>query len=82
MIAGLSKAVTLYLAPVLGLTAVLLSLFAFLAPTLLLHDQVALLTVTPSTVLTQPGPSKAIDGPSVFFGVLGMVQLNRFKLKS
>jgi len=71
MIAGLSKAVTLYLAPVLALTSLFLSLFAFLAPTLLLNDQVALLTVTPSTALRQPGPSKDIDGPSIFLGVLG-----------
>ncbi|EAU93013.1 hypothetical protein CC1G_06733 [Coprinopsis cinerea okayama7 len=71
MIAGFSKATTLYLAPVLALTATILSLFAFLAPTLLLHDRVALLTVTPSTTLSQPGPSKSIDGPSVFIGILG-----------
>ncbi|CAA7266468.1 unnamed protein product [Cyclocybe aegerita] len=71
MIAGLSKAVILYLAPLLSLTAILLSLFALLAPTMLLHDQVALLTVLPSTTLVQPGPSQAVDGPSVFMGVLG-----------
>ncbi|KDR85025.1 hypothetical protein GALMADRAFT_233596 [Galerina marginata CBS 339.88] len=71
MIAGLSKAVTLYLAPLLALTAIILSLFAFVAPTLLLHDQVSLLMVVPSTALLQPGSSKGIDGPSVFLGVLG-----------
>ena len=71
MIAGLSKAVTLYLAPLLGLTALILSLLAFLAPTLMLNDQVALLMILPSTALSQPGPSKGIDGPSVFMGVLG-----------
>jgi hypothetical protein len=71
MIAGLSKAVTLYLSPVLCLTAVLLSLFAFLAPAAMLHDQVALLTVTPSLQLVQAGPQKDIDGPSVFLGALG-----------
>jgi len=72
MIAGLSKAVTLYLAPVLALTAILLTLFALLAPTLLLNDQVALLTVTPSTALLQPRSSNStIDGPSIFLGVLG-----------
>ena len=75
MIAGLSKAVTLYLAPLLSLTAILLSLFAFLAPTLLLHDRVALLTVTPSVSLTQPGSSQSVDGPSVFLGVLGISTL-------
>ncbi|TFK19189.1 hypothetical protein FA15DRAFT_674653 [Coprinopsis marcescibilis] len=71
MVAGLSKAVTLYLAPMLGLAATLLSLFAFLAPTLMLHDRVTLLVVSPSTALSQPGPSRSIDGPSVFLGVLG-----------
>jgi hypothetical protein len=71
MIAGFSKAVTLYLAPVLYLTALLLSLFAFLAPAAMLHDRVALLTVTPSLSLTQPASSKAVDGASLFLGVLG-----------
>ncbi|KAJ7786354.1 hypothetical protein B0H16DRAFT_1708537 [Mycena metata] len=70
MIAGLSKAITLYLAPVLTLTAILLSLFAYLAPVLILQDKVALLTVTPSTALVQSA-SHAVDGPSVFLGVLG-----------
>lgn len=73
MIAGLSKAVTLYLAPVLSLTAILLSLFAFLAPAVMLHDQVALLTVTPSVSLTQPTSSQGVDGASVFLGALGML---------
>lgn len=71
MIAGLSKAATLYLAPVLTLTAIILSLLVYLAPVLLLHDKVALLTVTPSTALFQNASSHAIDGPSVFLGVLG-----------
>jgi len=70
MIAGLSKATTLYLAPVLTLTAILLSLFAYLAPVLMLQDKVALLTVTPSTALVQ-NASHSVDGPSVFLGVLG-----------
>jgi len=70
MIAGLSKAATLYLAPVLTLTAILLSLFSYLAPVLLLQTKVALLTVTPSTALVQ-NASHAVDGPSVFLGVLG-----------
>ncbi|PPR06906.1 hypothetical protein CVT24_011596 [Panaeolus cyanescens] len=72
MIAGLSKAVTLYLTPLLALTAVILSIITFLAPTLILHDQVALLSVIPSTVLVQQNaPSTPIDGPSVFMGALG-----------
>jgi len=70
MINGFSKFAVLYLAPVLMLTALLLSLFAFLAPTVMLHDQVALLTVTPSTALTNP-QAAAGDGPSLFLGALG-----------
>jgi len=70
MIAGLSKAVTLYLAPLLALTTIFLTLFALLAPTLLLREQVALLTVIPSTAL-QSQSLNASDGPSVFMGILG-----------
>jgi len=62
---------TLYLPPLFALTAILLSLFALLAPTLFLHDQVALLTVVPSTAFFQSGPLKGVDGPSVFMGLLG-----------
>lgn len=71
MIAGLSKAVTLYLSPLLALTAIVLSLLAFLAPSMLLHDRVALLTVTPSVALVQAGPPQSVDGPSLFLGALG-----------
>ncbi|KAF7320312.1 hypothetical protein MKEN_00816000 [Mycena kentingensis (nom. inval.)] len=67
MISGLSKAITLYLAPLITLTAILLSLFAYLAPTLLLQDRVALLTVSP----TSQNSTKSIDGPTVFLGPLG-----------
>ncbi|KAF5390162.1 hypothetical protein D9757_002894 [Collybiopsis confluens] len=70
MIAGLSKAVTLYLAPLLSLTAILLSLFAYLSPVVLLSDRVALLTVLPSTALTQANGPK-VDGVSMFLGALG-----------
>jgi hypothetical protein len=70
MIASISKATILYLAPILSVTAILLSLFAFLAPTMLLHDQVALLTVTPSPLQGQSS-SRAVDGPSIFLGALG-----------
>ena len=73
MIAGLSKAVILYLAPVLTLTAILLSVFAFLSPAVMLHDRVSLLTVTPSTSLIQAGSSHDVDGPSIFLGVLGTI---------
>ena len=72
MISGLSKAITLYLAPLLALTAIFLSLFAYLAPTILLHDKVALVTVVPSTALVQANASRDLDGPSIFMGVLGM----------
>jgi hypothetical protein len=76
MIGGISKGVVLYLAPVLALTATILSLFAFLAPTLLLNDRVALVTVSPSTVLVQPDgqQNQTVDGPSLFLGSLGEFQ--------
>jgi len=70
MMSHVSKAATLYLAPVLMLTALLLILFAYLAPTVMLHSEVALLTVTPSTSLTQSNVS-GVDGPSIFMGALG-----------
>ena len=74
MIAGLSKAVTLYLAPVLSLTALLLALFSFLAPVLMLHNEVALLSVTPSNTLTNPQKSSSdVDGPTLRLGALGML---------
>jgi hypothetical protein len=71
MLADLSKGTILYFTPVLMLTALLLSLFAYLAPTVMLHSQVALLTVMPSSALTQPGSTQAVDGPSIFLGPLG-----------
>ncbi|KAI0274675.1 hypothetical protein BC834DRAFT_4872 [Gloeopeniophorella convolvens] len=72
MIAGLSKAVTLYLAPVLSLTSLVLLILAYAAPDILLHDQVALLVVTPSLALTDPSNSShGIDGPTLFLGALG-----------
>ncbi|KAI0067695.1 hypothetical protein BV25DRAFT_850876 [Artomyces pyxidatus] len=71
MIAGLSKAVTLYLAPLLSLASILLLLFAFFAPTVLLHTQVALLVVSPSLSLTNPSASQGVDGPTLFLGALG-----------
>ncbi|KAI8995599.1 hypothetical protein BD414DRAFT_479982 [Trametes punicea] len=71
MIAGLSKAINLYLAPVLSLTSLILILFAYLAPTIIFPTQVALLTVSPSLELTEAHSSQGIDGPSVFLGALG-----------
>ena len=41
MIAGLSKAINLYLAPLLSLTAFILILFSYLAPVILFPTQVA-----------------------------------------
>ena len=71
MLNQLSNAVTLYLAPVLSLTAVLLVLFSYLSPVVMLHTQVSLLVIRPSLLLL-PNPSKdEIDGPSVFLGPLG-----------
>lgn len=72
MIAGLSKAVTLYLATLLALTAMFLTYFAFLAPVLLLEDRVSLLSVTPSTSLQDNPPSgDKVDGPTLRIGALG-----------
>lgn len=71
MLNQLSNAVALYLAPILSLTAVLLVLFSYLSPAVMLHTQVSLLIVKPSLLL-QPSPSnEKVDGPSVFLGVLG-----------
>lgn len=72
MIAGLSKFAILYISPLLALAAVILSFIAFLSPITLLHDQVALITITPSTSLIQTGSSQDVDGPSVFLGLLGV----------
>jgi len=70
MIPTFSQAIVLYFAPSLALTAIVLTLLALLAPTLVLHDRVALLTVLPSTGL-QSNSSNGVDGPSIFMGVLG-----------
>ncbi|KAI0004301.1 hypothetical protein BJV74DRAFT_875995 [Russula compacta] len=71
MIANLSKAATLYLTPVLSLTSLILVLFAYVAPTIILHSRVALLVVSPSLQLTNSSSSQAIDGPTLFLGALG-----------
>ena len=71
MIAGLSKAINLYLAPLLSLTSFILILFSYLAPTILFPTQVALLKVSPSLELTQSRSSEGVDGPSIFLGALG-----------
>ncbi|KAG6381202.1 hypothetical protein JVT61DRAFT_5605 [Boletus reticuloceps] len=71
MLTNISKATTLYFTPVLMLTSLFLILFAYLAPVVMLHSQVSLLTVVPSSVLTQPGSNQIVDGPSMFVGMLG-----------
>jgi len=71
MLADLSKATTVYLTPILMLTTLFLILFAYLAPAAMLPGQVAFLTVTPSTFLTQPGSNQQVDGPTMFAGLLG-----------
>jgi hypothetical protein len=72
MIQGFSKAVNQFLAPLLSLTSLLLIMFAYFSPVLMLQTQVALLTVTPSVSLTQPTEeASSVDGPSVFLGPLG-----------
>jgi hypothetical protein len=79
MINGFSKFAVLYLSPLLMLTALFLSLFAYLAPSVILHDRVALLTVMPSTALTNP-QARAGDGPSLFLGVLGSFNVLHYDL--
>ncbi|KZW02400.1 hypothetical protein EXIGLDRAFT_601897 [Exidia glandulosa HHB12029] len=75
MIADLSKAIILYLAPLLALTSFLLNLFVFLAPTVLFNDSVSLASVTPALLdLATNASVKAhgeIDGPSLYVGLLG-----------
>ncbi|EKM61002.1 uncharacterized protein PHACADRAFT_247290 [Phanerochaete carnosa HHB-10118-sp] len=73
MITGLTKFINLYLAPVLSLTSVALIILAYFAPSLVFPAKVALLTVIPSTSLTQPTDTSGVDadGPSVFLGALG-----------
>lgn len=72
MIAGLSKAVTLYLATLLSMTFIFLSYFAYFAPVMLLADRVSLLSVDPSTVLQDNSASSDnVDGPTVHIGALG-----------
>ncbi|TFL03082.1 hypothetical protein BDV98DRAFT_565382 [Pterulicium gracile] len=72
MIAALSKTITLYLSPIMGLTSLLLGLFAFLAPSIMLAGKVAMLTVTPSDALFPASPSSGgIDGPTLIIGPLG-----------
>jgi len=76
MLNQLSNAVALYLAPILSLTAVLLVLFSYLSPAVMLYTQVSLLVVKPSLLLL-PNPSKdKTDGPSIFLGPLGSCSRN------
>jgi hypothetical protein len=70
MIDLLSTIVILYLAPLLSLTAILLCLFSYLSPVVMLHSQVSLLTVRPSLFLT-PNKTGNVDGPTVLLGALG-----------
>lgn len=79
MIAGLSKAITLHLATLLSLTAMLLLFFAFLAPVLLLEDRVSLLSVVPSTILQNKTSDGNLDGPTIRIGALGMLLLAPFR---
>ena len=71
MLNQLSNAVALYLAPILSLTAVLLVLFSYLSPAVMLHTQVSLLVVNPSLLLQSTPSTEKVDGPSVFLGALG-----------
>ncbi|KAH8835821.1 hypothetical protein DL96DRAFT_1575712 [Flagelloscypha sp. PMI_526] len=63
MISGLSKSITLYLAPVLMLTTLFLNSFSYFAPSGMLHDQVALLTVTPQRRSSKPDHPRTLTDP-------------------
>ncbi|KZS92994.1 hypothetical protein SISNIDRAFT_454939 [Sistotremastrum niveocremeum HHB9708] len=73
MISNLSTAATSFLAPLLSLASLILALLAFLAPVVVLHSNVALVTVSPSSALfnTTPSAQGSIDGPTIRLGVLG-----------
>lgn len=70
MIANLSKAIILYLAPLLALTSFLLNLFVFLAPVVLFQDNVSLASVTPA-LLDPSAKVHDINGPTLHVGLLG-----------
>ena len=78
MIANLSKAIILYLAPLLALTSFLLNLFVFLAPSILFPDSVSLARVYPAILDVATNASvKAhgeIDGPTLLVGLLGKLE--------
>jgi hypothetical protein len=63
------RGITLFFTPLFYLITLFLSTFAYLSPTLMFHDRVALLTVTPSSAPAQPGP---VDGLRLFLGLLGI----------
>ncbi|THH34064.1 hypothetical protein EUX98_g51 [Antrodiella citrinella] len=63
MIAGFSKFINQFLAPVLALTSLVLIVLVYLSPVVMLHTQVSMLTVSPA--------SSGVDGPTLFLGPLG-----------
>ncbi|KAI0283300.1 hypothetical protein BGY98DRAFT_1183960 [Russula aff. rugulosa BPL654] len=67
----ISTAATVYLAPILSFISFILVIIAYVAPTIILHSQVALLVVSPLLELSDPSSSNEIDGPTVFLGLLG-----------
>ena len=69
ILVGLSKSITLYLAPMMVLVGFILHVLVFLSPSLIFTGKVALMTVSPPT---SANLAQAPDGPSVFFGPLGM----------
>jgi len=73
MISNLSKFFTVYLPPILCLVSLILSLIIYLAPSLILHESVFLLAVTPTQLMVQSkgGKLATIDGPSARMGLLG-----------
>ncbi|EUC62504.1 transmembrane protein, putative [Rhizoctonia solani AG-3 Rhs1AP] len=73
MIAGISKLITLHLAPVFSLVSLILLYIAYFAPVTSLHTEVSLVSLTPAITLValNARASRPVDGPSVFMGILG-----------
>jgi len=63
--------VFLYIPPLLALTAILLDIFSLVSPTIMLQDQVALVSVSPSMALLPNNNQSLVNGPTVHLGLLG-----------
>jgi len=71
MIEGFSEFVVIGLGPVLMIVSFVLIVVTFLAPTMLFHASVALLTVTSANQTLDPVQDTGSVGPSLFLGALG-----------